>query len=243
MLGALLTVFMPAGFVSGEDYLLAEAAAWPGKVWMSRNGELSLLHERPTPLADDLVPRVQSLTRLPSGEIAFCSGLDRTVLGLNRGSERRLHHGGGLVRQVRMDREGRVYWSGLETPLENNPLPDGFIYRLDPASGEAETLMTFSQQDVGSDWWGAFDVHQGKIYVGTLRDQTSIYDVSVSPVKRVCQLPFAATAFRLRAGGLYACDGKGHLFHVPDLSRPDEYSPVLDLTLQFVDFEPLPTAE
>ena len=105
--------------------------------------------------------------------------------------------GGGLVRQVRTDRAGLVYWSGLETPLDNNPLPDGFIYRIDPASGEATTLHTFSQADVGRDWWGAFDGFQDKIFVGTSREKTTIYDVSASPVRHICQLPFAATAFSL----------------------------------------------
>lgn len=220
-----------------DDYLLAEGS-WPGRIWSSRAGELATLYTRPTHPADDLVTKVQSVTRLPSGEIAFASGLDRTVLGFSSAGERRLHHGGGLVRQVRADGDGRIYWSGLETPRENEPLPDGFIYRLDPATGDAAAILTFSQIDVGKDWWGAFDVYRDKIYVGTSRGKTSLYNVSVSPVERVCELPFAVSAFRFQeGGGLLACDGKGRLFRFGDLSHPESFETILETSTPFVDFD------
>jgi hypothetical protein len=60
-------------------------------------------------------------------------------------------------------------------------------------------------------------------------------------VKRVCQLPFPATAFRFRDGeGLYACDGKGEPYLIRDLASSDEIESVPSLRVPFVDFEALP---
>jgi hypothetical protein len=222
--------------VSAAEYLLADGQAWPGQIFQWQGGAESTAYLRPLAVGDD-VPRIQSLTRLADGRLVFASGLDRSVFEVDGGRERRLHHGGYLVRQVRSDADGALYWSGLETPRDGNPLPDGFIYRWRPETNQTETLLTFSQGDVGRDWWGAFDVRDGQIYVGTLRGRTRIYDVSASPVRQVCELPIAATAFRFGPGdSLYACDGQGVLYRFDDLSRPDDFQEVLRSTRPFADF-------
>jgi hypothetical protein len=219
-----------------NEYLLADGQAWPGQIITWRDGRPSPTYLRPQQVGDD-IPRIQSLTRLTDGRLIFASGLDRSVMQIEAGRERRLHHGGGLVRQVRTDADGALYWSGLETPRDGNPLPDGFIYRLRPDTNETETLLTFSQGDVGHDWWGAFDVRDGKVHVGTLQNRTRIYDVSESPVRLVCELPIAATAFRFGPGGcLYACDGQGVLYRFDDLSRPNDFQEVLRSPTPFADF-------
>ncbi len=151
----------------------------------------------------------------------------------------KLQTGGYLARQVRTDLGGTLYWSGLETPRDNNPLPDGFIYSWNPKTGEAKTVMTFSQGDVGNDWWGAFDVRDGRIFVGTIKDQTRIYDVTASPVQLVATLPISATAFRFGPdGSLLACDGKGKLYRFAELAHPDKSEVVLTSDTPFVDFAP-----
>lgn len=221
---------------SASEYLLADGKAWPGQIVEWRGGAESAAYLRPLNVGDD-IPRIQSLTRLSDGRLVFVSGLDRSVMQIEAGRERRLHHGGGLVRQVRTDADGALYWSGLETPRDGNPLPDGFIYRWRPETGETETLLTFSQGDVGHDWWGAFDVRDGKVYVGTLRDRTRIYDLSQSPVRQVVELPISATAFRFGPGqSLYASDGQGVLYRWDDLARPGDFQEVLRSTTPFVDF-------
>ncbi|QDU30824.1 hypothetical protein ETAA8_59730 [Anatilimnocola aggregata] len=224
-------------FATGEEFILADGRAWPGKIVVATEQAESVFATRPDRLPTDLTPRVQSLTKLNDGRIIFCSGLDRSLIELLPRGERVFKHGGYLARQVRTDRDGTLYWSGLETPLNSNPLPDGFIYKLD-ASGNTQTVMTFSQGDVGRDWWGAFDVVDGRIFVGTISGRTTIYDVSVSPVQRVCTLPISATAFRFRAdGSIYACDGRGTLHRYADRNNPERSEVVLRSTTPFVDFD------
>jgi len=235
---AALAVFVTlASGAQATDYFLADGAAWPGVILADRHGRTDTLHVRSDAQVDDDVPRVQSLSTLPSGELYFCSGLDRSVFQLDGRREIRLSRGGGLTRQVRHDTNGDLYWSGVETPIDSNPLPDGFIYRWDSARRSVETVLTFSQGDVGHDWWGAFDVHEGKIFVGTLRDKTRIYNVSESPVRFVCELPFSASAFRFGAdGALYACDGRGKLFRFPNRADLGDQEIVLESATPFADF-------
>jgi hypothetical protein len=227
-------------FAAAEEFILADGRAWPGRILSaSERGERALA-VRDTRLPQELIPRVQSVTTLADGRIIFCSGLDRSLLELLPRGERVFQHGGYLARQVRTDRDGTLYWSGLETPLESNPLPDGFIYKLD-VTGTTHTVLTFSQGDVGKDWWGAFDVVEGRVFVGTLRGRTSIYDVSVSPVQHVVTLPVAVTAFRFgRDGSLYACDGGGKIYRWADRTQPERYETVLRSTTAFVDFAIVP---
>jgi hypothetical protein len=236
-LGA-LCVWCVAGRAAAEEFLLADGASWPGKLLTHRQGRTDTIWTRPGRLPNDAVPRVQSLARLPSGDVIFCSGLDRSLFESARGGEREFHHGGYLARQVRTDTDGTLYWSGLETPSDGNPLPDGFLYAWDTAAGSPRTVLTFSQAGVGHDWWGAFAVREGRVYVGTLRDRTRIYELVDSVPRQVTTLPFSAPAFRFAAdGSLYACDGRGTLYRFADWRRPEQSEVVLRLPTAFVDFE------
>lgn len=222
--------------VHASDPILADGRAWPGRAFVDRNGTIDTLLVRPGSLSEGAVPRVQSVTLL-DGRVVFCSGLDRSLFEMTSTGERRLRNGGYLVRQVRTDTDGTLYWSGLETPLESNPLPDGFIYSWNPTTGESRTEMTFSQGDVGRDWWGAFDVRDGRITVGTLTNRTRLYDISESPVRQLAELPISATAFRYADdGSLWACDGQGTLYRFADLTRPESSEVVLRSAVPFVDF-------
>jgi hypothetical protein len=243
LLLASLCLFTVPSAVRAADLpqlLLADGKSWPGKILTVDHGQtLATRHLRGPQLAEEAIPRVQSLTVLPSGRIMFCSGLDRMVYELTGAGERQLHHGGYLARQVRGDRDGTVYWSGLETPIDNNPLPDGFIYSFNPATNEFRTVMTFSQGDVGHDWWGAFDVRDGRIFVGTFHGPSRIYDVSASPVQLLYTLPIGASAFRLMDdGSLWSCDGHGKLYRFPDPRNPGQHELLLDSETEFVDFAP-----
>jgi hypothetical protein len=241
---ALLTsifVVMGAGQAKSIELFLAEGKSWPGRLIHYRDGVTEVILTRSDALPNDAVPRVQSVTLLSTGRTVLCSGLDRSLYELANGREFELHHGGYLARQVRTDTDGTLFWSGLETPRDTSPLPDGFIYCWDSATNAPRTLLTFSQGDVGHDWWGAFEVRDGKILVGTLRDRTRIYDVSVSPVRLVAVLPIAATAFRFdRDGALLACDGRGGLYRYPDFPNVEKQEEVLRTDIEFVDFAVVP---
>lgn len=226
---------VPTGM--SAEIILADGQAWPGRILESRSGRVDAWFSRPAALPDGDVPRVQSLAILPSGQVLFCSGLDRSIYEISGRSERRFHHGGYLARQVRVDADGMVYWSGIETPRDGQPLPDGFIYSWNPSTREIRTVLTFSQQEVGHDWWGTFDVHNGRIYVGTLRDHTRLYDVTTSTASHFGTLPFAATAFRFASdGSLYACDGHGKLVRFANPSDLTTFDVILVTSTPFADF-------
>ena len=221
-----------------EEFLLADGKSWPGTLQWSGDGDLRTLLVRGATHRIETFPRVQSVTRLRDGRVVFCSGLDRALMVLRAGGEQVLKHGGYLARKVRTGSDGLLYWSGLETPQDQNPLPDGFVYSWNPATDETRTVLTFSQGDVGNDWWGEFDVHDGRVIVGTLRGRTALYDVSASPVRHLCTLPMSCTGFRFASdGSLWACDGQGALYRFPDLARPESFEVKLHSPLPFVDFE------
>jgi len=222
---------------SADDFLVADGKAWPGKLLVLRGNRTETYLDRTAALPEGAITRVQSVTALPNGRIVFCSGLDRYLMEAQPAGERVFQHGGYLARQVRADRNGQVYWSGLETPRDGAPLPDGFIYTWDSTRNETRTVLTFSQGDVGRDWWGAFDVRDGRIYVATLRDKSRIYEIVNSVPRRVAELPFSVTAIRFdQDGSLCACDGQGGLYRFPDLTDPAHYTEVARSRTPFVDF-------
>lgn len=219
------------------DLYLADGGAWPGRIMLVRDGHAELWFARGERVAEGAVPRIQSLTVLPSGRIVFVSGLDRMLFEIATGGERVVQRGGYLARQVRTGSDGRLYWSGLETPQDGAPLPDGFIYSWDPATNTQRVELTFSQGDVGRDWWGAFDVRDGMLYVGTLAEPARIYDFATPLPRLVATLPIRVSAFRFAAdGSLWAADGQGTLFRFADLGQTEKPEVILDSDTAFVDF-------
>lgn len=234
---SLVVLALSAGAAGAADtYYLADGQAWPGRLLAWHDGSAEAFFVRSEALPEEDQPKLRSVTALPDGGWAYCSGLDRSIYVLHEGEER-LHYGGWLVRQVRSGDDGRLYWSGLETPLDNNPLPDGFLCSLDLATGEVRTELTFSQLDVQRDWWGAFDIHDGQLIVGTLHEPTALYNVSVSPPQLVTTLPLGAAAFRFAAdGSLWACDGQGRLLRFANPRRPEQGELILQSDAPFTDF-------
>lgn len=225
------------GTCIAQEFLLADGNSWPGKILQVRGFTPTGLWQRNASASDHHVPRLQSLAALDDGRLVFCSGLDRAVMALDSGREIELHFGGGLVRQVRAGGRSEVYWSGLETPQGTNPLPDGFIYRQSLLTGQAETVCTFSQSLVDRDWWGAFDVHQGQIYVMTLHQPSKLYVLENSIPRLLATLPISATAFRVgEHRSLQASDGQGKLYRFSDYQDPSRHEIMLDLASPFVDF-------
>lgn len=225
---------------SAQDYLVVDLAAQPGRILKVEGSRSSLFWQR-SHVNEPLFSKIRSLTFLADGEIAFCSGLDRGIRILGKGGERELHQGGYHARQVRTDTNGDLYWSAVETPQDNNPLQDGFIYRRVAKTGQVEALVTFSQALVGKDWWGAFDVRDGKIFVATLNSPSNLYQLENAIPKHIATLPFPVSSFRLTEGNsLLASDGKGQLLRVPDLKQPDKLEAALKLETAFADFTVAP---
>ena len=227
-----------------HEFLTADQDAWPASVLVVRSPDpnTSVLWQRSLPGSDRYVPKIQSLTRLHDGTTVFCSGLDRSVFAIRPGGEYELHHGGSLVRQVRTDNNGDLYWSGLETPLNSNPLPDGFIHRKRMGTGDAETVLTFSQDLVGRDWWGAFDVRMGEVYVATLKAPSRIYRLENSIPQLVATLPISIRSFRFESDqSILATSSDGEICRFQDVrSDPNRYEVVARRSFKMVDFVSVP---
>lgn len=222
---------------ASQEVLIADGNAWPGRILSQNRSSTSVFWERSVPGSDRWVPKVQSLAQTPDGRIIFCSGLDRSVWELYAGRERELHFGGGLVRQVRVDTNGDIFWSGLETPIDNNPLPDGFLYRMRHGTNNVETLLTFSQDLVGRDWWGAFDVRQGEVFVATRSLPTRIYRLVNSIPELVVTLPTELASFRIIDGQQFlVSNGNDRLLRFRDIASPQTSELVVQTPGRFVDF-------
>ncbi len=223
-----------------QNFLVVDQDAFPGKLISIQGSNTSIFWQRGA-VNDRLVPKIQSLTSLSDGSIAFVSGLDRSIVHLGPGGEREFHQGGYLARQVRTDDHGDLYWSGLETPQDNNPLPDGFIYRHRASDGQVETLLTFSQSNVDHDWWGAFDVRGGQVYVATAKSPAKIYRVESSIPRLIATVPFPVSSFRFETDdSILAADGHGRIYRIADLQQPQNFEVVVDRTFPIVDFLRLP---
>lgn len=237
----MVVLIQGASTVSADQYWLADGSSWPGSIFSVQDTTQLTHWQRALRPDDRVVPRVQSLTFLRDGSLVFCSGLDRSLFRLGSNGEQELHFGGGLVRQVRTDTSGDLYWSGLETPLDGNPLPDGFIYRKRTDSESIEVLMSFSQELVGRDWWGAFDVRDGQVYVSTLSSPSKIYIIENSIPRWIATLPLSAKSFRLESPtSIVATDGTGKLYRFSDLQNTDNYELVSESPFRFVDFAKKP---
>ncbi len=238
-LTAILFVYLSAS-VSAQNFLVVDQNAWPGKLISIRGNNTTHVWQR-GPLNDRLVAKIQSLTSQNDGSIAFVSGLDRSIITLGPGGEGELHQGGYLARQVRTDENGDLYWSGLETPQNENPLPDGFIYRRRAVDGQVETVLTFSQSLVERDWWGAFDVRGGQIFVATAKTPAKIYRLDNSIPTLIATVPFPISSIRFESSNsILAADGRGRIYRVADLQQPQQAEVVVQREFPIVDFLRVP---
>ncbi len=233
-------VCISSSLASAQNFLVVDQAAWPGKFINIRGSSSSSYWQR-GPVNERLVSRIRSLTNMPDGSIAFCSGLDRSIMVLGPAGEQELHHGGYLARQVRTDSNGDLYWSGVETPQNNNPLPDGFIYRRRASTGQVETLLTFSQSNTDHDWWGAFDVRGGQVYVATLKSPAKLYRIVDSIPQHIATFSFPISSFRIIGpSAILAADGQGKIYRIDDWQQPERADVIVQREFAISDFLTIP---
>lgn len=234
-----LLAFSICGSAKATDWWISTGSADPGKILLVKDGkELDYYTHRKPPHAD-MVSKVYTLSRDAEGKLLFASGLDRFLLEASRAKASLVKDGGYTLRRVRRGKDDEIFWSGLETPRDDQPLPDGFIYSMNRKTGTSKTVMTFSQGDVSKDWWGAFDVHDDKIYAATLNSPSKVYDITkISPTTLVATLPIRVLSIRFSKDGvLHACDGEGKLYRFPDLTAPEKFEVLYESKTKFTDFE------
>lgn len=164
----------------GQDLYLADAAHFPGVLWLSREGRPErVVHRRdvkPLASAPGMIPRLAQVCVLPGGKQFFCSGLDGYVFHNLNGHE---VVSGDHKQQVRDlapgDDDHTYYFSVVSTPQNGEPLAEGRIYRHDLYDGGPRLVATVKQEIVGNDWWGTFARKGEDFYVVTLRSPVRIY--------------------------------------------------------------------
>lgn len=239
-LAAVLFFGLNSSLVSAQNFLVVDQSAWPGKFITLRGTSTTNYWQRGA-VNDRIIPRIRSLTNMPDGSIAFCSGLDRSIMVLGPAGEQELHHGGYLARQVRTDTNGDLFWSGVETPQNSNPLPDGFIYRRKATTGQVETLLTFSQSNTDHDWWGAFDVRGGQVYVATMKSPAKLYRIADSIPQHIATFSFPISSFRIIGPtAILAADGQGRIYRVDDWQEPERADVVAQREFAISDFLAIP---
>jgi hypothetical protein len=135
-----------------------------------------------------------------------------------------------------------VLYSVVPTPQGSEPLADGAIYQLNTRTGTASKLITVRQADVGNGWWGAFAVHAGQIYLGTIGrggQPSTIYRAGGRPAvaytlpgEEIHGMTFSA------AGQLYVANGGSKVLRIDGMRS---HRTVLDLpsrNLSHVAFRP-----
>jgi hypothetical protein len=201
---SLVSLFGSTSRSRAVELLLADAQAWPGRLWTGRTGELeTLVHQREAtanPAFPHAAMKLGHVAAAPSGEWFYASGLDGYVMQLldHRNEVQVFEHPGQIRDVACTDEEHVVYFSVVPTPQNSEPLADGKIYRRDLWQGAATELATVRQADVGGKWWGCFTVRRGMPYLATLEEPSRIYKLTSTGPERV----FAEN--RLKITGLAA---------------------------------------
>jgi hypothetical protein len=194
---------------AASDLLLTDGRAFPGELWQSRSGAREQRIHRREATANPAYPqaamKVGQVAVGPDHKLYFASGLDGYVLHLLDGVNEVLSFEfPGQVRDLDSgNEEHTVYFSVVSTPQNGAPLADGKIYRRDLWAGQPNEVAAVRQADVGGNWWGAFAIQDGTVYIATLENPSRIFKLTTAGPEQV----FPANRFKIQ-GLAAAPDGK-----------------------------------
>lgn len=214
LVSALLAAAAAAPTAMGEDLYLTDGRAFPGQLWISRDGSPErLLHRREVTVNPAFPRAAMKLGQVavgPEGKVYFASGLDGYVIHLLDGKNEVVSfEAPGQARDVACtDEEHTVYFSVVPTPQNGEPLADGKIYRRDIWAGQPSEVATVRQSQVGGNWWGTFTVRDNVFYLATLDSPSRIIKLTSGGPE-----PFA-TVNGYKLQGL--ASGPGETFHFTD---------------------------
>lgn len=212
--------------VRGEELFLASSHAWPGAIWRSEHGlpERDVHQRPPAPPASAPggVPRIANVAVTADGKQFYCSGLDGYILQNIAGRDVVACKFDGQIRDVAIGRENHtLYFSVVPTPQNGEPLADGRIYRYDWYAGAPVEIARVHQKQVAETWWGAFTMHQGRIYIATLEDSSRIFKLDGNepiPVKENTGVRITGLTINSDGEFLFATGGT-QIFRTRDFSE------------------------
>lgn len=217
------------GSAAADDFYLAEANQFPGRLLVSAAGGVERVVHRREPRPDRAYPsavmKLQQVAVGPDDKVYYCSGLDGSLMHLLDGrNEIQSFEFPGQIRDLACTgEEHTVYFSVVPTPQNGEPLADGKIYRRDFWDGSASEVATVRQADVGGQWWGTFAIRDGVIYLATLDDQSQLFKLTGDGPRQV----FADNVFRITGlaagsgGEFFFTTGDGKVYRTSDFAGVD----------------------
>lgn len=193
---------------AAADLLLTDGKAFPGQLFESRGAAAEHSIYRRQATADPAFPKAaMKLGQVavgPDRKVFFASGLDGYVMHLlDRAHEVVSFEFAGQIRDIDCgNEEHTVYFSVVPTPQDGQPLADGRIYRRDLWAGQPSEFATIRQSQVGGNWWGAFTIKEGTIYLATLDRPSRLFKITSGDPVPV----FPANRYRI-SGLTYGPDG------------------------------------
>jgi hypothetical protein len=228
-LSACGTLHALAGRSVGEQFFLAEQAAFPGKLYASDDGAAVRVVHRREPRPDRAYPsavmKLQQVAVGADAKVYYCSGLDGSMMHLLDGRhEIQSFEFPGQIRDLATTgEEHTVYFSVVPTPQNGEPLADGKIYRRDFWDGAATEIATVRQSDVGGNWWGSFTIREGVVYIATLESPSRLLQLTGDGPQRV----FVDSNYRIVGltsdadGAFLFTTGDGQVWRTTDFTTAD----------------------
>jgi hypothetical protein len=222
---AICTLFMAVGTAaaSGEDLLLTTARSWPGVVLLSEGGTSPrevYRHSDASRVLGSALPKVAAVTYSAREGTFVSSGLDGAIFKVAGGRPTLLYEHPRQIRDLAAENgEGRIYFSVLPTPQNGQALADCEIWYFDLRTGHATQFAPVSQSAVGGDFWGAFTIHGGVLYVATLTPQSRIFRIfpdGRSELAGELGLGSITGLAVSPAGEFYLATGSGKVFRTGD---------------------------
>jgi hypothetical protein len=119
--------------------------------------------------------------------------------------------------------EHTVFFSVVPTPQDDEPLPDGKIYRRDLWHGQPTEVATVKQRDIGGGWWGTFAMKDREIYLATLEESSRVFRLTTSGPELVGMAEGRQiTGFTATAEGWLLAEGAGWIYRTADFTAVEE---------------------
>lgn len=204
-----------AAALHAQTMVVTDVNESPGKIFEVREGQLVEHHRRGARYDNWIVPvqnRIASIAIDHYSHYFFCSNLDGCVFEYDGQNDAPLIHDGGAVRHVALDRtRNLLYYSSVDTPIDNSPLADGVIRAVSLTTRRTVSSVPVRQAEVEGPFWGAIAVSNGRLYMATDWTVYVFIRGQWSPVLRTTGAPIRGLAIA-PWGQFYYADGTDSIY-------------------------------
>ena len=139
------------------------------------------------------------------------------------------------------ERPDLLYYSVVPTPQNGEPVQDGEVFSVNLKSKTQELVWSIRQADLPDNWWGAFAVRGGKLYLATYGPPTQVFEWTAEGAQPILSLPFSCLGFDVDAAGqFYLASTDGRVYRAgageePQLAFEASGSSLSDVALRRFD--------